>query len=453
MFKRILNTLTLLLVAVLFSTSIASAQQQKPKVLDRIVAMVNNHIILKSDVDSVVTQYLQQDNKANFSKGLWYNALQSEVNKYVLLAQAKIDSVTVTDDQVSRELDRRIKQMEQQAGGQQALENYFGKSIVQLKAQWRKLYKKDAIIQKLRQQKESSITITRPEVEDFFHSIPKDSIPTVPERVELAQIVRIPKPDSAARAATIKLARELRDSIVVYHKSFSKLAKRWSQGPSAANGGHLGLISIKDLVPSYSAAAAALKPGQISKVVKSPFGYHIIRLNRRVGDKIDTDHILLKVKKTKKDDERAISFLNNLRDSVSVHHKSFTKLARKYSDDASTAPNGGILQDPQTGSQFIPLKDMNPALYRIVLLLNKNGQISKPKPFTTNGPNSQKAYRIVKLIKRIPAHKANLKQDYDMIKKIALQQKKARVMKKWMQNLKKQMYIKYMIPVPKSLQS
>jgi len=265
--------------------------------------------------------------------------------------------------------------------------------------------------------------------------------------------VKIPPPDSNAVAKTLKLAHELRDSIVVYHKSFSKLAKRWSEGPSAAQGGHLGLISTKDLVPSYSAAAAALKPGQISKVVKSPFGYHIIRLNKRVGDKLDTSHILLKVSKNKKDDQKAIDFLNKIRDSVLVDHKSFANMARKYSDDAATAPQGGVLQDPQTGQRDIALKDLNPALYRIVLLLNKNGQISKPKPFTTSGNNSKKAYRIVRLKKRIPEHKANLDQDYDMIKRIALQQKRARIMRNWLKGLKNDIYVKYMIPVPKNLQS
>jgi len=451
MFKRISKALVLTLLTLFILTSITYAQQSK--VLDKIVAIVNNHIILKSDVDSVVAQYMQQSNKDNFSKQLWYHALQSEVNKFVLMEKAKIDSITVTDDQIDRQLNQRISQMEQQAGSKKALENYFGKSIVELKAQWRPIYKQQAVVQKLRQQEESSINITRPEVRDFFNSIPKDSIPNVPEQVQLAQIVKIPPPDSNAEASTLKLAKELRDSIVVYHKNFSELAKRWSQGPSAKNGGHLGLISINDLVPSYSAAAAALKPGEISKVVKSPFGYHIIRLNKRVGDKIDTDHILLKVNENKRDDQKAINFLNKLRDSVLVDHKNFAELARKYSDDEATAPRGGLLENPQTGARLIPIKQLDPALYRIVLLLDKEGQISKPKPFTTSGPNNQKAYRIVQLKKRIEEHQANLKQDFELIKNIALRQKQARIMQKWLKNLRNEIYVEYKIPVPDDLQS
>lgn len=451
MLKRLLKSFcvfTILLFAV-FNTVLA----QKVEVLDKIVAEVNNHIILKSDVDSVVTAYMQQMKNPQFSKELWYHALESEVNKYVLLEKAKIDSVTVSDDDVNRELDQRIKQLEERAGGKQALENYFGKSLVELKAQWRGLYRQEAIIQKLRQKEESSIKITRPEVEDFFNDIPKDSIPTIPEEVKVAQIVKIAPPDANADSAAYHLAEELRDSIVVDHKSIEELAKRWSDGPSGQYGGHIPLMSTKQLVPSYAAAAAALQPGQISQVVKSPFGYHVIRLNKRVGDKIDTNQILIKIKSGKTDDKKAIHFLDQIRDSVLKFHKSFADMARKYSDDKATAPIGGVLENPQTGNAMIPLKQLDPALYRIVILLNKPDDISEPKSYTTSGNNPKKAYRIVQLQKKVQEHKANLNQDYQMIKNFALQAKQQRVMSKWMKGLRDEVYVEYKIPVPEQFSS
>lgn len=447
MLKRILFLTTGAVLLLMVSPQLSRAQNDSTKVLDRIVAQVNNHIILKSDVDSVVAQYLQQSNNTQFSKDLWYEALESEVNKYVVLAKAKIDSVTVTDGEVERQLDQRITQMEQQIGGQKALENYFGKSVVQLKAEWRKLYRQEAIVQKERSQEMNNISITRPEVVNYFNSIPKDSIPTIPEEVQVAQIVRIPPPKANADSAAYHLAEELRDSIVVYGKSMEALAKRWSDDKnSAANGGHIGMVSIKDLVPSYSAAASALKPGQISQVVKSPFGYHIIRLNKRVGDKIDTNHILIAISDTNRDNKKAIDFLNAIRDSVLNQGKSFADMARKYSQDDATAPNGGLLTNPQNGDNLIPLDQLDPSLYRIVLLLDKPGDISEPKPYTTN--DKKNAYRIVMLEKHIDEHKANLKQDYDLIKNAALHKKQSDTMHNWLMTLRSQVYVHFRIPMP-----
>lgn len=450
--KLRVQTLLVAIIGLFTVTSIVQAQQKK--VLDRIVAVVNNHIILKSDVDSVLAQYLQQSqqqsNQVHFSKKMWYSALESEIDKYVLLEKAKIDSVTVTDQEVDRALNQRIDQMEKQAGGKKALENYFGKSIVELKSQWRSLYRQDALVNKVRQDELKKIDISRAEVVNFYNSIPKDSLPTIPETVKLAQIVKIPPPDKDAEEAARKLAKELRDSIVVYHKSFSTMAERWSQGPSASRGGRIGLVSVKDLVPEYAAAAAALQPGQISHVVRSSFGYHIIRLNKRVGDKIDTDQILIKVDKDRRDDKQAITFLNQIRDSVLKYHKSFADMARKYSDDQATAPTGGILANPQTQNQYLELTNLQPSLYRIVLLLDKKGEISEPKPYTIQNPEQEKAYRIVQLKDRVKEHKANLQQDYDLIKNYALQQKQEKEMSKWMQNLRNQIYVEYLIPVPKN---
>lgn len=454
MLKRISFFFAVAAFFFIWSPSVLRAQNDSTMVLDRIVAQVNNHIILKSDIDSVVSQIMQQSKDQSFSKDLWYEALESEINKYVLLEKARIDSVTVSDDQVERQLDQRIKQMEQKIGSQKALEDYFGKSIVQLKAEWRGIFKQEAIVAEVRRQKINSVTITRPEVIDYFNSIPKDSIPTIPEEVQVAQIVRIPPPKSNADSTAYHLAKELRDSIVVYGKSMEELAKRWSDDAnSAANGGHIGMVSINDLVPSYSAAASALKPGEISQVVKSPFGYHIIRLNKRVGDKIDTNHILIAISDNERDDSQAIKFLDQIRDSVLNKGKDFADMARKYSQDDATAPNGGLLTNPQDGGNLIPLEQLDPALYRIVLLLDKPGDISDPKPYTTSGNSSKKAYRIVMLEKHVDEHKANLKQDYDLIKNAALRKKQSDTMHDWLMGLRKQIYVNFRIPIPAKFQT
>ncbi|MDR8391581.1 peptidylprolyl isomerase [Aliifodinibius sp. S!AR15-10] len=426
------------------------------KTLDRIIAVVNDHSILKSEVDQQVADYLLQlrrnspQREVEFSKDLWYSVLQNIVERYVLLDKAREDSVTISDDQVDQRINQRIDQVVQQLGSEQAVEQRMGKSIVQLRADLRQSYREEMIVQKYRQQEMQNIRITRPEVKDYFERIPQDSLPTVPEQVAVSQIVKIPPPLEDAEKEARQLAEQLRDSVINHGKSIEELARRHSDGPSAGDGGELGMIPIGDFVPEYSAAASALQPGEISEVVKTSFGYHVIRLNKRVGDEIDTNHILISVDQESYDTQVAIDALNAIRDSVLTNPDiTFAEMARKHSEDPQTAPQGGRLMDPQTGNRLIPLSRLDPAMYRIVLLLEEEGQISEPKQFNTgSGNNAQTAYRIVRLDRRVPEHRANLEQDYEQIKNIALQQKQYRFMRNWIDNLREEVYIEYKIPVP-----
>lgn len=448
--------LTLTLLTFLLSAGSIYAQSRSGgETLDQIVAVVNDHVILKSDVDESVTDYMMQLRQQNnqmppFSEELWYSVLQNMVERYVLLDKAREDSVVVTDEQVNQQIDQRINQYISQVGSEAALERQVGKSIVQLRADLREDYRTEMIVGQYRQQKLSSVNITRPEVIEYFNNIPKDSLPTIPERVAVSQIVVTPEPMENARQEAFTLARQLRDSVLNHGKNIEELARRHSDGPSAPRGGSLGMIPLNDLVPEYSAAAAALQPGEISEVVETSFGFHVIRLNKRQGDQIDTNHILIIMDNENYDDQSAINKLKQYRDSVLTHDDvTFAELARKYSEDPNTAPQGGRILNPQTGERFIPLNQLDPALYRIVLLLEEEGDISEPKEFNIGrGNNSKKAYRIVRLDKRIPEHVANLEQDYERIKQVALQEKQFKILQKWIKNLRDLVYIEYKIPIP-----
>jgi peptidyl-prolyl cis-trans isomerase SurA len=270
----------------------------------------------------------------------------------------------------------------------------------------------------------------------------------VPERVGLAQIVAIPPPAKDAREEALNLAQQLRDSVTVHNKNFEDMARRWSDGPSSTQGGRLPLMPLNDLVAEYSAAAAALEPGEISQVVETSFGFHIIRLNKRVGKKIDTNHILISIDEDARDNDIAIQKLEAIRDSVLTGEFTFGEMARRHSEDKQTAPMGGKLFNPQTGERMIPLQSLDPSLYRIALLLTEEGQISEPKPFTPERAATKKAYRIVQLQERVPEHRANIKDDYDMIEQSALQQKQAQKMQAYLQKLRDEMYVEYKIPMP-----
>ncbi|MCP9292760.1 peptidylprolyl isomerase [Gracilimonas sediminicola] len=430
-----------------------NTQAQQQQLADQIVAHVNDNIILKSEIDQSVADYMRQaqvqGQQVQFSEGLWFDFLESAIDNYLLLEKAQIDSITVSDEEVELRMDQRIQQLIRQAGSEQALEQAFGKSLLQLRADFRSDFREQMIASKVQQQKMQSITITRPEVNEFFESIPTDSLPTIPEQVALSQIVIIPPARGDAEQRAFEFAQQLRDSIVTHGKSIEELARRHSddQG-SGSRGGLLPLMGLDELVSEYSAAASALKPGGISKVVETQFGYHVIRLNRRVGDQIETNHILISVDSEELDEDYAIERLNAIRDSImSNPDVKFADVARKLSEDPSTSNLGGKIFDPQSGERLIPLNRLDPAMYRVVLLMDEEGYISEPKSFNLQSQN-KKAYRIVRLDRQIPEHIANLKQDYERIKSIALQQKQYRIMQKWMQELRDDIYVEYKIDVP-----
>ncbi|MEX0845913.1 MAG: peptidylprolyl isomerase [Balneolaceae bacterium] len=446
--------LSLLFLTSLFTFNLQA--QQAKQLADQIVAHVNDNIILKSEIDQSVADYLRQANvsgqEIEFSEDLWYNFLETAIDNYVLLEKAELDSITVSDEEVSMRMDERIQGLIRQAGSEQALEQAFGKSIIQLKADFREDFREQMLTSKVQQQKVQSIKITRPEVREFFEQIPTDSLPTIPEQVSLSQIVIVPPARQDAKKAAFEFAQQLRDSILVHGKSIEELAERHSDDPgSGKNGGLLPLMGLDELVSEYSAAAAALKPGGISKVVETQFGFHIIRLNRRVGDRIETNHILISIDAADVDEEYAINRLTTIRDSILTDPKvKFSDVARKLSEDPATSNLGGKIFDPQTGERLIPLNRLEPSMYRIVLLMDEIGVISEPKSFTLQNQN-KKAYRIVRLDEQIPEHTANLDQDYERIKNIALQQKQYRVIQKWMQDLRDEVYIQYKIDVPKNI--
>lgn len=441
-----------LLIFTILATFTAYAQQNTT---DKIVAIVNDRIVLKSDVDAEVVNYLRQAELENadvsFSEELWYSALQSMVDNYVLLEKAVIDSVVVGDDIVNRQMDMRINEMVRQAGSERALERAFDKSLIQIRADFRDQFREQLTASQVQETKMRSINITRPEVEEFFNSIPESQIPTVPEQVGASQIVVIPPPLEDARNEAFELANAIRDSIVNHDKEFEEMARKYSEDGSSRNGGLLPLMPMDDLVANYSAAASALDEGGISEVVETQFGFHVIRLNQRVGDNIETNHILIKMDDGQVDEQYAIDRLTAIRDSVLNHDKNFADMARKYSEDEASKSFGGRIVDNQSGRRLIPINQLEPSLYRIVLLLEDVGEISEPRPYNPSQQNVSRAFRIVRLDRHIPEHTASLEQDYDRIEQLALQQKRARIMSEWIDELREEVYVEFKIPIPEDV--
>jgi len=437
----------LLILSVVFTQTLTA--QSQSEISDKIVAVVNDHIILKSEVDNRTAEFMQSQQGMPFSEELWYDVLESMIDNLVMVEKAKIDSVVVTDDEVNRQLDQRIRLLTQRAGGEQQLERALGRSIVQLRAEYREQFRQDLTAERMREQERRKISVTRPEVVEYFNSIPADSLPLIPESVSLSQIVVIPPPKAEGENRAFQLAVAIRDSILNHNAEFEAMARRYGEDGTAPNGGLLPMMPMGDLVPEYSAAASALSPGEISQVVQTPFGYHVIRLNRRVADQIETNHILIRVGDDELDEAFAINKLEALRDSVLSHDKAFSVLARRHSDDKATAPSGGRLVNPQTGDRQLPVDQLDPNLFRTTLLLENVGDISEPRPFNTGqGGTQQRAFRIVMLNNRIPEHLANLDDDFELIRMFALQDKQQRLLSQWMTELRDEVHVQYFIENP-----
>ena len=363
-----------------------SNTQSRP--IDQIIAQVNDRVILKSDIDTDVRTYILQNRSYGqnipFSEALWYSFLENSIENLILLQKAKIDSVTIPDERVNRAMDQRIQQLILQAGSEMALERAFGKPVIQLREEFREDFREQMTTEQVRQTYLSSITITRPEVAEFFESIPKDSLPTIPEQLALSQIVIIPPPKNDAKEAAYFFAESLRDSILTHGIPLEDLARRHSDGPSGPRGGLLPLMGLNELVSEYSAAASALTPGQISEVVETEYGYHLIELIRRIGDQIETRHILISVNAEELDDEVAIGQLVSIRDSLlEIPDLEFSILARTRSHDPITKVTGGKVLDPETGERYIPLTRLDANLYRTVLLLSKCKRYIRTQGFYT----------------------------------------------------------------------
>lgn len=398
-------------------------------VLDKIVAVVGDEVIMKSELDLQVNLEAAQRNLDPGNKELRQRILESMVNNKLLYVQAELDSVVVTDEEVEQQLDAQMNYFIQQYGSQEIVERTYGMSIERIKREFRGDVRKQMMAERLKQQKFGQVDVTRPEVKKFYEEY-KDSLGLIPEKFDLSHIFINPKATAKVKQKAYELAKSLIDSIK-NGVDFADLARRYSDDPgSSSQGGDLGTVKRGVFYPEFEAAAFSLKPGELSGVVESPVGYHIIELIDRKGESIHTRHILIKIKNDEEADLKAIEFLTEIRDSIIGGYNSFEYYARKYSDDEETAKFGGRLGKFEIGQLD---KKMLDQVYKM-----KEGEISFPKRLDVD--RNTYGFHILKLNKRIPEHVADLESDYDDIKRLAQYQKRERLYKKWIAEIKNQIY-------------
>lgn len=397
--------------------------------LDRIVAVVDDEIILQSELNLQVAYLAAQRNIDPNDSKLRNTILDRMIEEKLLYAQAALDSITISDDEINASLENQLNYFISQYGSQEKLEQVYGMSIDKIKRELRDEVRKSLMSNRVQQKHFSEIDVTRREVEEFYNTY-KDSLALIPEKFELAHIFINPQKGERLKAKAREFAEALLDSIK-NGADFAALAKKYSDDPgSAAKGGELGFVKRGVFFPEFEAAAFQLEEGELSEVVESPVGFHIIQMLERRGESIKTRHILVKVKSDDEADFRAIEQLNEIRDSLMQGEKSFEYFARKYSDDEETAKLGGKLGTFEVSQLDQTLRDR---VYGMSI-----GEISFPKRLELD--NKSYGYHIIKVINRTPEHKATLEGDYEELKRLAMYHKRQKLYTEWINELKDKIY-------------
>ncbi len=421
---------------VLGSLSAFAQEDVNKNVLDRIIVKVDNYFILKSEVENQYQQYITSGqantpNRCQILEGLVVNKL--------MLAKAEIDSVIVDDKRIEAELNSRMEQMEGQYGSAKNIVEAYGKSIATLKEDLRSSLKEQLTGRKMQDKITDDVKITPKEVAAFFNDIPRDSLPYLPAEVEISHIIRIAKPNKNQKEELYAKLLDFRRR-VEKGESFEDLAKVHSEDlGSGKRGGDLGFAKRGAMVAPFEAAALRLKPNQMSDVVESEFGFHLIQLLEIRGQEYHARHILLRPDYQKLDLTEPTKFLDSIRVLVQRDSTTFEKAAKEFSEDKTTQDAGGVIMDATNGGNRLAYDGtMDPALF-FALDSMKVGTISTPIPFRTDDGRS--AVRILFFKAKHPPHFANLKDDYQKLSQITLSRKKNNAIEKWFMKAKDDVFI------------
>ena len=405
-------------------------------VVDKIIAKVDNYIVIKSELERAYQDYLTNGGSQSQEAKCQYLAML--VRNKLMLAKAEIDSVVVLDAEVDMNTQNRMDMILAQSGRTvDELEALYGKTMEQVRLELREQIREQMIVSRMEEELTKGIVVTPSEVKKFFNRIPKDSLPYFSASVEVAQIVKIAKVNEAQENETKGELISIRNRILA-GEDFSKLAKDFSDDPSVIqNGGEMGWSGRGRMVPEYEAMAFKLKPNEISMPFKSPFGIHIMQLIERRGNEYNSRHILISPKPSQKDLDDASNYLDSLRFLVINDSIKFQAAAKEYSDDVVTKGNGGFFSDGDGGLQ-LTVDELDPIVF-FKLDSMKVGEISKPITYRTD--DGKDAVRILFYKARIAPHQASLEQDWTKIQAATLNEKKEKILEKWFQKARLDVFI------------
>ncbi len=440
----------LLTVALLGMVLGAAAQESKVQVIDKVVAVVGKNIILLSDVENQYLQYRMQGDIQGSSKDMHCAIIEELLFQKLMLNQAEMDSLTVSDSEVDAELSRRISELIGRAGSQEKLESIFNKTMAEIKDELRRLVKEKSLQDQVRAGLLKGVVVTPAEVRAYYRNLSPDSIPNVDTQYEIMQIVKRPPISIDEKLEVKDQLYQIRRRILNGESSFSTMAILYSEDPgSSKKGGELGFTGKGELAPEFETVAFNLHEGEISEVVETQFGFHIIQLIERRGDYVNCRHILMTAKVPVEALEKAQHELDSAAALIRNGEMTFEEACKQFSDDDSKT-NGGYMLNPITSGYAISLQDIQELenyngfqeFKNLAFVINrlKEGVVSDPVPMTTT--DNKDAFRLVMVKRVIPSHKANLTDDYSLIQSWALNKKNQDVISAWIKNKAKKAFIR-----------
>ncbi len=430
------------LYALVFMLIAAVTVYGQDNVIDEVVWVVGDEAILKSDVEN---ERLNAQYEGRKFDGDPYCIIPGNLAiQKLFLHQAELDSVIVDEQNVIKGVEQQINYLINQIGSKEKMEEYFNKTYTQIREMLRENIRNGETVKQMQQKIVGDIKLTPADVRRYFKNLPQDSIPYVPTQVEVQIITQEPKIPVEEIERVKKALRDYTDRINSGAASFSVLARMYSEDPgSSRRGGELGFMGKAELVPEYANVAFNLQdPKKVSKIVESEFGFHIIQLIEKRGDRINTRHILLKPRVEMKDLDAALMRLDSIADDIRNEKFSFDEAAMYISHDKDTRNNHGLMANPQTGTARFEMQELAQVSQEAAKMVEglKVGEISEP--FTMVNSKGKEICAVVKLKKRIDGHKATITEDYQRLKGIVMAKRSEEKLQKWIKDKQKHTYVR-----------
>ena len=436
--KHTLVATALFLIISLFGMDIY-VQRYQGGLIDKTIVLIGNDMIMLSDLENEVQMMSARGFTADRSARC--QILEEMLVSKLFLNQARIDSLDVNEATVESSLTQRINEVMTQLGGEKQMEEYFNKPLYKLRQEWKEMLTEQSLIQDMQRKVAGNIpNLTPSDIEKYCKETPEEDLPIVSTQYRIRQIVLYPDKEAAELEVKERLLG-LRERIVAGEK-FSTLARIYSQDPgSYTKGGELGMASKTIFWPAFSDAAMSLKVGQVSQIVETPDGYHLIELIAREGDMFNARHILIKPHYTTEDRVKAFDRLDTIRTRILGDSISFFNAARYFSEDRKTATNGGLLADEYSGSSYFEKDQLKPADYNVLKDMQE-GDISEPfESLDNEGRSGNTVYKIIMLEKIIPSHVADYKTDFNVLLDDANRKNSTAAIDKFISEKQKSTYI------------
>jgi peptidyl-prolyl cis-trans isomerase SurA len=422
--------------AMVLASAMATAQP-RALLIDRVVAVVGREAILHSELVGRVEQATQ--GQGSKDAGVRCNELEDLLYEKLLVEQGRLDSVVVDEAQVNAELDRRIRYFSQQLGGDEKLEAFYGKSITEIKDDFRPQVSDQLLVQTMQQKVSGDVRITPRDVQRFYDRIPQDSIPFINAEVEYAEILRIPEPSEEEVRRVRRKIEEYREQVVNGTKDFCTVAILYSEDPgSARECGELGLVPTGVMVPEFDAVALSLKENEVSQVFETQYGWHFMQLEERRGEQYRARHVLMRPQVGNADIQKERDLLDSLRNLI-LSGRDMGQLALEYSDDEDSRGTSGVVIEPNSNSARWDMSALDQQTFFVLDKL-KEGDVSEPQLIIL--PDGSKAYRLLKLNVRTAPHMANLKDDYRLMQQAAEGEARSKAIDTWVKDRLQATYVR-----------